>query len=63
MIPFRATYKPKRYDDDGRFLGFDDEKAEKVRIVKVFYNRIVAYISSTGELDVAPMECFSDCEG
>lgn len=66
MQAFRATYKPKKYDVSGGLIGYNDDKAETVLIVKILcYDTGIqpdaVFIHSDGALDTAPIDCFTGC--
>lgn len=63
---FRATYKPEYYNAAGDFAGYAEDSAETVLVIAVNSPRRgiipeAIFISSQGNLGIAPFDCFSDC--
>lgn len=67
MIPFRATYTPIKINKFGESDGYDKGMASKVLVISIkIYDREtnpdVVFIESDGKLNVAGMNCISECE-
>lgn len=60
MTAVRAVYKPTKFTK-GYPDGLDDEKAEAVLIIKVFYDHKAAFITSEGKLEIDDFGHFFDC--
>jgi len=59
MIPIKATYLPRKYHN-GKFAGYDEEKADWVLIVHIRHP-IAVFITADGKLDCGSLDCFRDC--
>ena len=66
MKPFRATYKPRKFDDKGQPCGYSDELAEKVLVVGAISGGIagvrIIFIDTIGGLHSDFIDCFSECQ-
>jgi len=66
MKAFRATYRPRKYDDAGDFVGFDESKVERVLVVAIPSGGVsdpwVVFINERNYLCCAPLDCFTECE-
>ena len=66
MKPFRATYKPRKYGGDGDFVGYDENKAERVLVIAILNREDsepwVVFIDEKDHLHYALMDCFTECE-
>ena len=60
MLPIKAEYLPRKYNDVGQFDGYEEGMERWALIVHIHYPNAV-FITNDGRLDSAPIDCFRQC--